>query len=95
MMIVVQLLASSVNYCYTTLPKSSGLTTFDYSLSLSKTGGPQIIKMETDRQKPIAIVGMSFRFPGDATTPDGFWDILREKVNVPPLFGTRTSLAKG
>ena len=32
--------------------------------------------MEDDKLKPIAIVGMSFRFPGDANTTEGFWDIL-------------------
>ncbi|KAH6636358.1 hypothetical protein F5144DRAFT_619703 [Chaetomium tenue] len=33
-------------------------------------------KARNDKQKPIAIVGMSFRFPGDANTTEGFWDIL-------------------
>ncbi|KAM7200798.1 hypothetical protein V8F33_003729 [Rhypophila sp. PSN 637] len=32
--------------------------------------------MDSDKQKPIAIVGMSFRFPGEATTVKGFWDVL-------------------
>ncbi len=26
--------------------------------------------------EPIAIIGMSIRFPGDATSPDAFWDML-------------------
>nr|UWV21335.1 polyketide synthase 2 [Chaetomium globosum] len=34
------------------------------------------LRMENDKQKPIAIVGMSFRFPGDANSTEGFWDIL-------------------
>lgn len=29
--------------------------------------------------KPIAIVGMAFRFPGDAVTEDAFWDMLLQK----------------
>lgn len=32
--------------------------------------------MENKKCKDVAIVGMSFRFPGDANTTDGFWDIL-------------------
>lgn len=32
--------------------------------------------MDHDKQKPIAIVGMSFRFPGEAATTKGFWDVL-------------------
>lgn len=26
--------------------------------------------------EPIAVIGMSIRFPGDATSPDAFWDML-------------------
>ncbi|RDL33235.1 Thiolase-like protein [Venustampulla echinocandica] len=33
------------------------------------------ITMETNPE-PIAIIGMSCRFPGDADTPQGFWDLL-------------------
>lgn len=29
--------------------------------------------------EPIAIIGMSFRFPGGAETADEFWKILMEK----------------
>lgn len=32
--------------------------------------------------EPIAIVGISFRFPGGATTSEEFWQILSEKINT-------------
>ena len=34
--------------------------------------------MDNDKLRPIAIIGMSFRFPGDATSPKGFWDVLSQ-----------------
>ncbi|CAN5380262.1 hypothetical protein BH09GEM1_BH09GEM1_05630 [soil metagenome] len=43
---------------------------------------------ESFASEPIAIVGIGCRFPGDANDPDGFWRILRDKVDtigdVPP-----------
>src|SRR5881398_1791331 len=32
-----------------------------------------------DRLPPLAIIGLSIRFPDDGTTVDGFWKILSEK----------------
>lgn len=32
--------------------------------------------MEKDKLAPLAIVGLSFRFPGEANTYQGFWDVL-------------------
>ncbi|CAI6100676.1 unnamed protein product [Clonostachys chloroleuca] len=29
--------------------------------------------------EPLAIVGLAFKFPGDATSPEGFWKVLNEK----------------
>lgn len=37
---------------------------------------------ERQRNEPIAIVGMSCRFPGGADEPEGFWRILRDGVDT-------------
>ncbi|MGW6056096.1 SDR family NAD(P)-dependent oxidoreductase [Streptomyces sp. NPDC055189] len=39
---------------------------------------------ERDRaaHEPIAVIGMSTRFPGDAENPDAFWNLLQEKVDA-------------
>ncbi|KAI0805327.1 putative polyketide synthase [Xylaria sp. FL0064] len=38
--------------------------------------------------RPLAVIGMSFRFPGGSTSDDGFWDMLMSKrcasAEVPP-----------
>lgn len=31
-----------------------------------------------DKTVPLAIIGLSLKFPGDATTPDAFWQMLIE-----------------
>lgn len=37
--------------------------------------------LERDQQEPIAILGMSCRFPGDVKNPEMFWDLLRNGVD--------------
>lgn len=42
-----------------------------YSDSLPTPGSPS-------PAEPVAVIGMSIRFPGDATSPEAFWDMLVE-----------------
>jgi hypothetical protein len=35
--------------------------------------------MEDDILEPIAIIGMSLKFPQDATSPESFWKMMEEK----------------
>src|SRR4051812_22337159 len=37
---------------------------------------------EDDNREPIAIIGIGCRFPGDADTPDAFWELLRNGVDA-------------
>lgn len=41
----------------------------------------QLGALERDQQEPIAILGMSCRFPGDVKNPRMFWDLLRNGVD--------------
>ncbi|WP_370948430.1 beta-ketoacyl synthase N-terminal-like domain-containing protein [Amycolatopsis sp. cg5] len=34
------------------------------------------------KPEPVAVVGIGCRLPGDTTTPDAFWDLLRRGVNT-------------
>lgn len=34
------------------------------------------------KMEPVAIIGMSFKFPGGAETSEDFWKLLAEKRNV-------------
>ena len=36
----------------------------------------------SDRREPIAIVGLSCKLPGDAVSPQSFWELLLEGRNV-------------
>ncbi|KAJ8071243.1 hypothetical protein OCU04_001578 [Sclerotinia nivalis] len=37
---------------------------------------------ESDVREPLAIVGLSFKFPEDATSPKAFWKMMAEKRNT-------------
>lgn len=32
--------------------------------------------MEQDTMEPIAVIGFSFKYPQEATTPEAFWEML-------------------
>lgn len=36
-------------------------------------------KIDEDTLEPIAVVGLSIKFPGDATSPELFWKMIMEK----------------
>jgi acyl transferase domain-containing protein len=39
-------------------------------------------RVDDDAHEPIAIVGMSCRFPGGANSPEEYWDVLHEGRDV-------------
>ncbi len=39
-------------------------------------------ELETRSREPIAIVGTACRLPGGCTTPDAFWDLLRQGIDA-------------
>ena len=42
----------------------------------------KIDNLEGMQYEPIAIIGMSCRFPGDATSPEEFWHVLEQEVDT-------------
>ena len=47
-----------------------------------KTLQAKLDMLEHARHEPIAIVGMSCRFPGDVDSPDSFWKLLQRKTDA-------------
>jgi hypothetical protein len=46
---------------------------------LSDPGGEEAQGRNSGPSTPIAIIGLSCRFPGDAATPASFWESLLEQ----------------
>ena len=42
----------------------------------------QLDKLERDVREPIAVIGIGCRFPGGADTPEAFWQVLQNGVDV-------------
>ena len=42
--------------------------------------------LSADKTMPIAVIGIGFRFPGDATSPDRLWELLSNGRNAWPEF---------
>ena len=42
----------------------------------------KVNRMERAEREPIAIVGMSCRFPGGADSPEAYWRLLRDGVDA-------------
>lgn len=57
---------------------SSDITSQESYPSTTSTDDDQPDKIDGKDQDDIAIIGFSLRFPGEATSADGFWKILME-----------------
>lgn len=51
---------------------------------MAQVGGEDFANVSPiqDKMEPIAIIGFSMRFPENATTPEGFWEILQNGRSV-------------
>ena len=51
-----------------------------YGLGIASVTGQ--MRMTVNRKQDIAIVGLAFRLPGDITTSDSLWDVLKNGKNL-------------
>lgn len=54
-------------------------TKYDTLSPPAQVVGQEDVVCEANEVEPIAIIGFSFKFPQEATTPDALWQVLREK----------------
>lgn len=73
-------LSQTIMYDYPTIEKLSlylaGLGSASHEAGFE--GLPLPNSVHTSTQEPIAIIGMACRFPGGSTTPEAFWQLLRD-----------------
>ncbi|MBE9062911.1 beta-ketoacyl synthase N-terminal-like domain-containing protein, partial [cf. Phormidesmis sp. LEGE 11477] len=61
---------------------SASLSPTKRALIALKTLQAKLDALELAQREPIAIIGMSCRFPGDADSPDSFWKLLQRKTDA-------------
>ena len=61
---------------------SASLSPTKRALLAIKTLQAKIDALEKAQREPIAIVGMSCRFPGDVDSPNSFWKLLQRKTDA-------------
>ena len=42
----------------------------------------QLEALERQKNEPIAIIGMDCRFPGNANSPEAYWELLRNGIDA-------------
>src|SRR5262245_43535549 len=67
---------------------SAGRETFDHAALLRdallelRDMQARLDRFERAAREPIAVIGMSCRFPGGANDPESFWRLLRDGVDA-------------
>src|SRR3990167_2903223 len=51
------------------------------SLTALEKARNKLVEIEHIQNEPIAIIGMSCRFPGGASNPENYWDLLKNGVD--------------
>ncbi|AFY58524.1 beta-ketoacyl synthase family protein,acyltransferase family protein,phosphopantetheine-containing protein [Rivularia sp. PCC 7116] len=65
-----------------TAPNVEELSPLQRSVLVIKEMKEKLEQIENKQTEPIAIVGMGCRFPGGANSPESFWKLLRDGVDV-------------
>ena len=64
-------------------PKSAGqLSAEKRALLAIEKLQAKVRKLESERAEPLAVVGMSCRYPGGANSPDAYWKLLTRGIDT-------------